>query len=412
MHITILAFGTRGDIQPFVALGRGLQAAGHIVRVVTQADFCAFVSDYGLDCAPVSVDLRAAWEAQKKPGVDLPAMYRVARQYLGRALNEMWAACNAAEALVFNYMGRIPGLHLVEKLRVPAYLGLIHPHQMDFFYHWRYFNNAGQPVINVKEGVIDRLMQITYAGLINQWRRKTLNLRPAPLVGNDGWLAEWKIPALCSWSPAIFPKLPEWPDWFHLTGYWFLDHPATWQPPQDLVDFLAAGPPPVYVGFSGVTHLEIENMTEIIVQGLALAQQRGILASGWSDLGKHVALPETVYAAEAVPHDWLFPQLTVAVHHGGVGTTAAAFRAGIPSVVIPFVVDEPFWAGRVEQLGVGPAGIPPRQLTAERLAAAIQTALNDNSVKMRAANLGKRIRAEDGVARAVKLFQQYLPHSG
>jgi UDP:flavonoid glycosyltransferase YjiC (YdhE family) len=320
----------------------------------------------------------------------------------------MWDASADAEAVVFNYMGRIPGHHIVEKLQVPAYLGLIHPHQMDFFYRYRYFNDFGQPVINVKEATLDRLMQFTYMGLINRWRKHTLGLAPAPLVGNDRKLMERKIPALCSWSPAVYPKRPEWPAWFHLTGYWFVDQQATWQPPEDLADFMAAGSPPVYVGFSGVTHLEVADMTGLVVEALALSQQRGILASGWSDLGKHGALPDTIYVTDAVPHDWLFPKISVAVHHGGVGTTAAAFRAGIPSVVIPFVVDEPFWAWRVSQLGAGPPGIPPEKLTARLLAEAIDATAHDTAIRNRAAALGEQIRAEAGLARAVELFHEYL----
>lgn len=408
MRVTILAFGTRGDIQPFVAFGRALQAAGHTVRVVTQASFCDFVSGYGLDCAPISIDLRAAWAEQKKPGVELGAMVRMARAYMERALIEMWEASQDAEAVVFNYLGRIPGMHIVEKLQIPAYLGLIHPHQMDFFYRARYFNDVGQPVINVKEAVIDRLMQITYTWLINRWRKRTLGLRPARLVGNDRKIIERKIPALCSWSPAVYPKRPEWPAWFHLTGYWFVDQPSPWQPSQDLADFMAAGPLPVYVGFSGVTHLEVADMTGLVVEALALSGQRGLLASGWSDLGKDKVLPDTVYATDTVPHDWLFPRIAVAVHHGGVGTTAAAFRAGIPSVVIPFVVDEPFWAWRVSELGAGPPGIPPKKLTAQRLADAINVAIRDTAMRNRAAVIGEQIRAEAGLARAVELFHEYL----
>jgi len=407
MHITILAFGTRGDIQPFVAYGRALQAAGHTVCIVTQTDFRDFVTSYGLACKPIDIDLRAAWSGPENIGIELVSMLRMVYRDVERALVEMWEASQDAEAMVFNYMGRLPGLHIVEKLQVPAFLGLIHPHQMDFCYRFRYFNEVGQPVINVKEVVIDRLMQLTYTWMMNRWRKKTLGLPSAPLLGNDRQIIAQKIPALCSWSPAVYPKLLDWPDWFHLTGYWFLNYPSSWQPPADLANFLATGPSPVYVGFSGVTRLERENMTELILDGLAQAGQRGILASGWSKLGQHVALPESVYVTDAVPHDWLFPQLSVAVHHGGVGTTAAAFRAGIPSVVIPFVVDEPFWAWKINQLGVGPPGIPPKTLTAARLAEAIDTALHDEAMQQRSTALGAQIRAEDGLAHAVALFNEY-----
>jgi UDP:flavonoid glycosyltransferase YjiC (YdhE family) len=408
MRVTILAFGTRGDIQPFVAFGLGLQAAGHTVRMVTHASFYDFVTQYGLPCATIDIDFRKAWQSQKKPGVHLPSVYRLLRDHTTQALLAMWAASEDAEALVGNYMGRIPARHIAEKLGVPVFTGVIHPHQMDFFYGNRYFNDQGQPVVNLKEGFTDRMIELLSIPFFNRWRKATLGLPPAPWLGNDRWLLKRQTPILASWSPCVYPKRPEWPDWVHMTGYWFLPHPASWQPPADLVAFLKAGPPPVSIGFSSVTHLEVADMTVLIVKGLALAGQRGIITAGWNTLGQESALPETVYAAQALPHDWLFPQVSVAVHHGGVGSTGAALRAGIPSVIIPFVVDEPFWAWQVNQLGAGPVGIPPKQLTAERLAEALKIAVNDAAMRARAAQLGEQIRAEDGVERAVEVFQQYV----
>ncbi len=408
MRVTILAFGTRGDIQPFVAFGRGLQAAGHTVRMVTHATFYDFVTEYGLPCATIDVDFRKAWQSQKKPGVHLPSVYRLLRDHTMQALQVMWAASEDAEALVGNYMGRIPARHIAEKLGVPMIVGVIHPHQMDFFYGNRYFNDRGQPVVNLQESFTDRMIELLYMPFFNRWRKATLGLPPARWLGNDRWFRQQQTPILASWSPRVYSKRGDWPDWVHLTGYWFLPHSASWQPPADLVAFLEAGPPPVSIGFSSVTHLEIADMTALLVKGLALAGQRGIITAGWNELGQGAALPETVYAAQALPHDWLFPQVSVAVHHGGVGSTGAALCAGIPSVIIPFVVDEPFWAWQVHQLGAGPVGIPPKELTAERLAEALQIAVNDAAMRGRAAQLGEQIRAEDGVARAVEVFQQYV----
>ncbi len=410
MKVVIIAFGTRGDIQPFVAFGLGLQAAGHTVKVATHASYCEFVESYGLKPHPIPLNLRAAWQDQKSAGVHLPSLYRLARDIAFETLEATWEACQDADALVFNYLGRIPGIHIAEKLRVPAVLGLIHPHQMDFFYRARYFNDVGEPVFDVKEFVLDRAMQIIYMPFVNRWRKKTLGLPNAPLIGNDRKFLARRIPALCSWNDRVYPGRPEWPDWFHVTGYWFLDTPSSWQPPKNLLKFLVEGPPPVYIGFSSVTHLEREDMTNLIIESLEKSGQRGIITSGWSELGKQATLPESVYVAESVPHDWLFPQVSVAVHHGGVGTTGAALRAGIPSVVIPFVVDEPFWAWQINQLSAGPPGIPPQQLTVDNLASALQTALNDAEMRQNATTLGEHIRAEDGVARSVELFHHYLSH--
>jgi sterol 3beta-glucosyltransferase len=108
------------------------------------------------------------------------------------------------------------------------------------------------------------------------------------------------------------------------------------------------------------------------------------------------------------PHDWLFPRVSAVVHHGGAGTTAAGLRAGRPTVVCPFVGDQPFWGGIVEQLGVGPKPIRQLQLTADRLAEGICIAIQNTSMQHRAEELGSKIRSEDGVARAVEMVNAIL----
>jgi UDP:flavonoid glycosyltransferase YjiC (YdhE family) len=109
---------------------------------------------------------------------------------------------------------------------------------------------------------------------------------------------------------------------------------------------------------------------------------------------------------DSVPFSWLYPRLAAVVHHGGAGTTAAGLRAGVPSVVIPFFGDQPFWGQRVAELGVGPPPIPLRKLTVDHLSQAIQTVVNDQSMRQRAADLGAKIQAEDGIANAVAILEQ------
>ncbi len=151
-------------------------------------------------------------------------------------------------------------------------------------------------------------------------------------------------------------------------------------------------------------------MTEMVLKALARSRQRGILLTGWGGLS-NIDLPDDVFKIDAVPHDWLFPQVAAVVHHGGSGTTGAGLRAGIPTVIIPFFGDQPFWGHRVYELGVGLRPIPRKQLSVERLADAISTAASDANMRLRAAALGERVRAEDGVARAVEILQRYLPDS-
>jgi sterol 3beta-glucosyltransferase len=192
-----------------------------------------------------------------------------------------------------------------------------------------------------------------------------------------------------------------------VTGYWFLDPAEDWMPAPALVDFLAAGPPPVYVGFGSMSSRKPEETTALILGALARTGQRGIIHAGWGGM-QRADLPDSVLMIDGVPFSWLFPRVAVVVHHGGAGTTSAGLRAGVPAVVVPFFGDQPYWGQRVADLGVGPAPIPRKKLTAERLAQAIQVAVTDHAMRQRAAELGTKIRAEDGVACAVAVVEQMV----
>jgi sterol 3beta-glucosyltransferase len=145
--------------------------------------------------------------------------------------------------------------------------------------------------------------------------------------------------------------------------------------------------------------------TALVLDALRRAGQRGVLQTGWGALGE-VPRSDRVFPVGPVPHDWLFPRVAAAVHHGGAGTVAAALRAGVPSVLVPFMADQPFWARRVFARGAAPAPIPRQRLTAERLAAAVRSAVTDPETRRRAAELGAKVRADDGVARAVEVFER------
>jgi len=408
MRITLLAFGTRGDIQTLLAFGVGLQRAGHTVQMATQANFCELVESYGLRCAPVAADVRLPGQKDVKTG-RLPVydQYRLARHYLTQILDTVWEAARDAEALVFSDWGRIPGVHLVEKLAVPAFMSLGHPMQMRFLYPET--NVHGPAWLPLYSRL--RKMVLWYLGLgrgINVWRRKALGLPQTSFWRSETEIKRRRIPLFYAHSPAVFPKPESWPTWLHVTGFWFLDLPQTWTPPADLVDFLKAGPPPLCVGFSSMVDRRVRNLADVVLAALAQTRQRAVLLSGWSALGQTGNLPANVYVIDKLPHDWLFPQVSAVVHHGGPGTLAAAIRAGAPSVVIPFALDQPFWGARVAALGIGPAPLDPRRLTAEALAQAMTQVTQDQSLRERAAELGRHIRAEDGVGNAVALFEQYI----
>jgi sterol 3beta-glucosyltransferase len=211
-------------------------------------------------------------------------------------------------------------------------------------------------------------------------------------------------PILCAWSPSILPPSLDWTSAVRVTGYFFLESNASYQPPPELKRFLDAGDPPICISFGSMVHRDAEKIDRVIRDGLKKVGQRAIVLSGWSKLN-HPASNDLLYL-DAAPHDWLLPRCKLVVHHGGAGTTSAGLRAGIPNVVVPFTADQPFWGSRVHAIGVGPKPILVKKLTAERLADAIVGA-EAEAVRKRAQTIGRRIRAENGVGRAVELIEAH-----
>jgi sterol 3beta-glucosyltransferase len=210
-----------------------------------------------------------------------------------------------------------------------------------------------------------------------------------------------------AYSLSIIPHPADWPDRVHVTGNLFLEETADWRPPPELEAFLEAGDPPVYIGFGSMAGRRPERLAGIVLEALASSGQRGVLLTGWGGL-KTESTPEHLFVLEAAPHSWLFPRMSAVVHHGGAGTTAEGLRAGVPSIIVPFVLDQSFWGARIQALGLGPEPIPQKKLTAVRLAEAIRIAVSDSGMRQRAIAYGTAVRAEDGTGNAVKVIKKYL----
>jgi sterol 3beta-glucosyltransferase len=216
---------------------------------------------------------------------------------------------------------------------------------------------------------------------------------------------------LSAYSPSIIPHPTDWPATVAVTGYYFLDAQTDWQPSPALQAFLAAGAPPVYIGFGSMAGRNPEQLATLVLEALAQSGQRGLLLTGWGGL-RPETVPDSVFVVNSAPHGWLFPRMAAVVHHGGAGTTAEGLRAGVPTVIVPFVFDQPFWGARVNALGLGPAPIPQKKLTADRLAHAIRVAVTDSGMRQRAKACGAAIRAENGIGNAVHFIQRTLGDAG
>ena len=426
MRIALVTLGSLGDLYPFVALGLGLKTAGHEVLVVTHTPFEQIVRERGLCFAPVDIDPRVLLENEEgqswlNSGGNALLFFRqfsrIAELLIQQAVVDCWHACQGTEAIVFSTIGFCVAHPIAEKLGVPSSMAAPYPVTPSRAFASPYFP-AAPTWLPFGRGYYNRqthlLAMFAFWQLVrpavNRALRKELDMPPLP----PGWLLsqvrQGRITVLYAYSPSVVPRPPDWGNWNHVTGYWFLDHQPDWHPPADLVEFLASGPPPVYIGFGSMNSRRPREMTEMVLKALARSRQRGILLTGWGGLS-NIDLPDDVFKIDAVPHDWLFPQVAAVVHHGGSGTTGAGLRAGIPTVIIPFFGDQPFWGHRVYELGVGPTPIPRKRLAVEQLADAISTAASDANMRLRAAALGERVRAEDGVARAVEILERYLPDS-
>lgn len=416
MIIAIIAPGSRGDVQPYVALGAGLHAAGHTVRLLTTTDFRGLVTAYGLTFVAIGGDVQAAAQSQM---ADLLAQgdLRKILASTGRGAQQMaeasavsgLAACQDVDLLIGGLGGLFIGLALAEKVGVPFVQSYLVP-----FTPTRAFPSALTPLPQTPwttwaNGLSHRLTQQMLWQMFRKAdikvRAQVLHIRPSPFWGPPIARAGRGEPILYGYSPQVIPPPADWDASIHVTGYWFLEPPAAWEPQADLVRFLDTGAPPVYIGFGSMASSAPGAAAELVVQALARAGQRGVMYAGWGGLSRE-HLPDHVFMTESVPHSWLFPRMAAVAHHGGAGTTAAGLAAGIPSIVIPFFGDQPFWGARVQGLGVGPRPIPRRRLTSENLAEAIGIATSDTAMQQRARDLGERIRAEDGIAAAVAVIER------
>lgn len=419
MNITMLAIGSRGDVQPLVGLGLGLQSAGHDVQVATHTEFDKFIQSRGLPFFPMQTDSREclaseagqdSMEGGASPMRSLLDFARMMNTALEQLTVDTLAACQATDMIIYSPLGSFIAPHVADKLKVPTIAAVLAP-----MHRTRAFPSYGAPTTRNLGGLLnllsyfpaEALVWLPYRSTINNIRQELLNLPPIPWWVNYARQWEKQTPAICGFSPAVVPKPADWGENVDITGYWFLDGEVDWEPSADLADFLAAGPPPVYIGFGSMSTRDPEQKTEIALKALSRTGQRGLFVTGWGGL-RAAELPGHVLQIEAAPHDWLFPRMGAVVHHGGAGTTAAGLRAGKPTIIIPHFADQPFWGQRVMDLGVSPPPIPQQKLSVDRLAEAISVAMNDESMQQRAVDLGNQISTEDGIGCAVEVINGHI----
>ena len=417
--ITFIAYGTRGDVQPTIALGKALQQRGHTVRILAGANFASWIKQQGLIPLPTQIDMQAIMSSEggrdwvekgHNPVAELRIMRKLLEKHGMHLAEDAWAACQGSDLLISSFTSDVYAVGMAERLDIPHASMPLQP-TLFTTKDGRVLLNAPLPNriswLNYLFGklFIETAAWTLYGNIANRVRTEMLNL-PAQ-TQRQNRADRRKMTILHGYSSHVVPHPADWPCNFHTAGYWFLDEAERWQPSVELLEFLAAGPPPVALGFGSMTGRNPEQMSKIVVEAVQMSGQRAILLSGWAGLGQ-MQLPETIFQLAAAPHGWLFPRMATVVHHGGAGTTAAGLRAGVPSIVVPHFADQPFWGRRVAALGVGPKPITRTKLTANKLAAAIDTAVANQTMRQKAAELGEKIRAEDGIGKAVNIIETAL----
>jgi len=417
MKITIFAAGSRGDIQPCVALGRGLQQAGYQVRLAAPENFAGFIQKYDVDFFPLHGDVQQimASDTGRKfmetgsanPIKSIRTVRSLIAPVVMRMAEDAYAACREAEALLCLGVFSAFGQSIAEALRIP----MINLEPTPLL-PTKAFPAPSWPIQRDCGGLHNYLSGRAMLQVVWLWYRPFVHAFRARLglsrySGVRFYHALRATPMLSAYSPSIIPHPTDWPESVHVTGYFFLDNQADWQPSSELNAFLEAGDPPVYIGFGSMAGRNPEQLTQLILAALAQSGQRGVLLTGWGGL-RTALLPDNVFVVDAAPHHWLFPRMAAVVHHGGAGTTAEGLRAGVPTVIVPFVLDQPFWGARIKALGLGPDPLPQKKLTADRLANAISSAVTDRRMRQRASEYGATLRTENGVDNAVKIVKRYF----
>lgn len=453
MNVVIQVVGSRGDVQPFVALGKVLKERyGHRVRLATHPNFKDFITENGLEFFSIGGDPQALMAFMVKnpglmPGFDSLRAGDVGkrRKEVAQYLKGCWRSCfetgdgygpEASDDTIEDWTSHQPTeedylnkpfvadciianppsfahVHCAEKLGIPLHIMFTMPYSPTQAFPHPLANiqssDADTHLTNyISYALIDMLTWQGLGDIINRFRQRSLGLDEISLVWAPGMLQRLRIPHTYCWSPALIPKPKDWGPSISISGFYFLDLAKNYTPDPDLKAFLDAGPPPVYIGFGSIVLDDPNGMTKLIFEAAKKSGQRALVSKGWGGVGAdELGKPDSVYMLGNVPHDWLFKHVSCVVHHGGAGTTAAGITAGRPTVVVPFFGDQPFWGAMVARAGAGPDPIPHKQLTSDNLADAIKMCLEPSSLE-KAQELATKIAQESGSEKGAQSFHQFL----
>jgi sterol 3beta-glucosyltransferase len=421
MKIAITTLGTRGDLQPFIALGLGLKNAGYDVLLISAKNEETFVRSYGLNFFALNVDIQKIMERdeiQEMAKGDNPIKFitshisgtKKLKQSMLNTQNEIWQGCKGSDIIIY-HPGMPLGFFIAKEFGKISIMANPFPVISTKEYPSILFYNGPRigGLYNLLTHLIfEKLFWTLTKSSIKEFWRNTVNSKMDFSVPPIRQQVKSGMPVINGYSEKLFHKPGDWNENIYITGSWMIQKEPDWTPSTDLENFINAGQPPIFIGFGSMKDIsQFKKTFEIILQALEISKQRAIIGLGWNKLDNDEPVPNDVFLIDDVPFTWLFPRMAAVVHHGGAGTTAVGLYAGKPTVIIPFNADQPAWGRKVYELGVGAKPIPKKKLTAENLASAILYSLNPEIVA-NADILGEKLRKENGVADAVRIIDEYI----
>lgn len=416
MQITILAAGSQGDVQPYLALAVGLKKEGYAVRFAANSNFADLTARHDLEFFPIHVNSfeiihnprTRAWLESDSPILLALNTIRAVRPVVHQLLVDTFDACKGSRLIIYNCYA-LPFIYYFGRyLEIPSIPATLHPlptraypaiHSNLRSSPSKAFNLFSHMVVN----------QISWQVFLPEVRKFWKGKGPVSFLGPFKKELDGPFPILCGYSPTVVPAADDLPDHVVIGGYWFLQPESGWKPDPSLMEFIQSGKRPIYIGFGSMGSQRSNPATaSLIVKALEETNQRAVLASGWSGLGLDQRLPNNIFPVKDIPHQWLFPRMAAIVHHGGIGTTGAGLSAGVPNIVVSHFGDQMYWGKRIAELGAGPEPIARKNLTRERLAQAISMAIHDRAMKQNAETIGAKILVEEGISKAIQAIKPHI----
>ncbi|KAI8820297.1 uncharacterized protein EV422DRAFT_532330 [Fimicolochytrium jonesii] len=439
MNIVIQIVGSRGDVQPFLALAKELQIYGHRVRIATHETFRAWIRRNEVEFYPIGGDPAVLMAFMVENKGLIPSYASIAKGDIGskrkmirEILRGSWKSCVEADeetgqpfraSVIIANPPSFGHIHCAEKLSIPLHMSftmpwvrtISFPHPLTNIEHSKTVHKL---VNKMSYGVVDTLTWLGVGDVINEFRRDVLGLKRMGVQQGTETVEYMEVPWTFCWSPSLIPKPVDWGPNIAISGFYFLDQANNYTPPPDLSTFLNLSPAPIYIGFGSITGQDPGKFTSTILQAVQQAGVRAIISKGWMNMGGGESgaksgipdLGDKVLFIGDCPHDWLFQHVAAVVHHGGAGTLSAGLRCGKPTVVVPFFGDQFFWGAMVYRMKAGPLPVPAKDLTASGLAAAITTALSPATVHA-AQHIANQMAQENGVKLGVASLHASLPLS-